>query len=546
MWSSISIGQFRYQSVCNIVEMKLTPDLYEAEFQYAGFIILLLEAVALINGTRSVFAPPDTAKTDEKSDQKCTGTENEAKGSFKDNDKAASTVSSFSPPRPVLLAMALGGALWTGFAVLCLVSISLSGKSSGAWVEEEGASFEDNFRIPLFATAVFLFYWRMGALAKYKPATGLDKLIFSRRISWPVHWIACIFLDDAVLGVAAETIDALLSRKHCAILPGLCHLHEAYDHALPAKMAYWALFSVLAVGGATICLSIRFTKWTLGAFFLTFVYAQAVRPVLCRLLVDPTQNYIIQPLHQHLIRPMWSRLCNNETLRESIRYAFPPLAQSFPGRCTKSSPVFPQLGSLFGVPHTISAIVFVGFASLVRYMVSEDDEMLYQWCMNTSLPVQQAMLYLMAVWQLWRFASCLNFAPAVNLDKLVFRQRIGWILQFLVGIPWLYTWWHFTYITWRAMFMREGACGRFIEKGVHFGSFTVLGVNVNIIGVLFSFVVIGPVVAGQLHWPITILVVQMSCFERVTGRGKKPALTTASNEPKLNKKASENEEARLV
>lgn len=100
-----------------------------------------------------------------------------------------------------------------------------------------------------------------------------------------------------------------------------------------------------------------------------------------------------------------------------------------------------------------------------------------------NLPLHLVVFYSAALWLVWRSTSALNFAPSIRLDSLVYKSRMGWVLNSLFCAVALYSLWKISYFAWVAHMWREGVAGRALDRATHFGTFSIMGINVKVIGI---------------------------------------------------------------
>ncbi|KAJ2970754.1 hypothetical protein NQ176_g8034 [Zarea fungicola] len=409
--------------------------------------------------------------------------------------------SALKPERRGLAVMTLCASLWTLFAFFCLACWLAKEPER---MEKEG--FYPNVEFPLFFTAVVFFFSKMAEAAQYKAAVRLGAYLHTRRVLWPVRWIMCTFWMSSVMFVGAATLDPLMSRKSSHILPGMRALVAAYDHSLWAKMCYWALLSVMCCGAAIISIVLFWMKVYSGTVCLVSLYTELVEPALFRFVVEPVTQYTIRPLLKHILNPpfrcaivsfweasvvrFWKTVILPPweaaigLLSGPIRqYLLKPLANFFPGPQTKTEHLFLEPGLPFLVIGSISGSAFITFTSIAIFTASEEDTSLMAQKNSINLLYHLAVFYSVTLWLVWRGTSALNFAPSIRLDSLVYKSRMGWVLQSLFCAMALYSLWKISYFAWVAYVWHEGVAGRALDRAAHFGSFSILGIDVNIIGI---------------------------------------------------------------
>ena len=172
------------------------------------------------------------------------------------------------------------------------------------------------------------------------------------------------------------------------------------------------------------------------------MFVKLRRPCL-QYILDPLDRYILQPLFVFVLSPLFGVLFAplGTPLRRNL---LSPLMRMFPGPSTKTEHAFVEPNEILLIITILTGPFFIAVISTIIFTISEDDKYLWQQKSNMNIWLYLGIFHTMLLWLLWRGASSLNFAPAVRLDRLTYSSRIGWKLQALIIIPWLYSLWKVT------------------------------------------------------------------------------------------------------
>ncbi len=426
--------------------------------------------------------------------------------------------------------MALAGCLWIATVICYFTWLAVAGHD----LTFEG-HFNPKLHIPLFCGASGQYLWRVAAgVAHYKPAKRLDHMVFRSKVAWPAQWALCVLWVSIIGQVAPALIWHVFDRDACHILPVLCPLHAAYAESLTAKISFWTLVAALGCGLMALMISMMWMKASIGAVIIVLVYQAGIREPLFRYVLQPAMQYGVPPLWVSVLRPI-SVFVITRMSTPTRRYIASPLAKKFPGPDTKTKYFFPDPSIQFVVGTLVTSPLFILATLTIIGTISEADAHLAPCRDSMNLPLYLAAIYSMMVWLLWRVASALNFAPAVHLDRLVYTSRIGWMLQFCVCFPWLYTLWKMLYFYLFVFLLeQESGFGRALVIISTAGALDLGIFRVNIIGSILGFVVWMIFGAGLVHTVSFIAFALIVCYQKVAGYGESEKHTHApSQNPSL-------------
>ncbi|KAJ3495167.1 hypothetical protein NLG97_g3586 [Lecanicillium saksenae] len=328
------------------------------------------------------------------------------------------------------------------------------------------------------------------------------------------------------------TLDPFISDDSCVVVPGVCALNRAYHHHTWAKASYWALFLVLICGFATVLLPILLTQYWSGVVTLLYVYKAFVRPILVRLVFAPVSGYAVEPLLQnvvspffkYILAPVWCALFYpildtgmKKLSHPADKYVSTPMTRLFPGPGTKTKHIFDPELEKFSLVASMFGLIFIAFISAVVFNISEDDVRLSMQRNSISLLAHLAVLYSIAVWLVWRCTSALNFAPAVRLEQVVYMSRIGWVAQFIFSAVSLYSCWKLYFFALVAVLREEGAVGSTMAQVKYMASFTVLGIDINVVGTVLHGLCFATLEMGMLALFMVLLAVLVISARKAAG-----------------------------
>lgn len=428
-------------------------------------------------------------------------------------------VEALTPSRRILAPLVFASCLWIGFAFVCMAPLLVSTRNRFL-----GEPIDKVTDLLLFCIAVPLFLWRVASAAKYNVATRLDTRIYSWRMAWPVHWALCLLLNSAIIDVDLTTIEPFITQKQCHVVPGMCRVHEQYHRSLTAKVSYWSLVIVLGSGGVFFNMTIRFMKLFTALGCFNYLYWTVFRPLFLRFALEPTAKYIVQPLFMRGIRPAYRHVAFPiwKTIREITsspiqNYALEPLAKQFPGPQTKKDHLFGEPDTTLLVYGTLAATIYIATTSAAIFTMTAEDTLFIGQKKSMHFEAHLVSFFSLAIWLLWRFLSELNFAPAVRLEEKLYSSRLGWLLQFLIGFPWLCTIFRFFYFLLAICYWREGVLGRAIHRLSTLASFSFWGTKINILGFFFALLITSVLFLGCLYSVGLVVAAQITCLKRVSG-----------------------------